>query len=99
MRDVSEDVSELRDIIARLERIEATMTTKADLEAVAKNVEIKALGRQAERIIAEGRALRGDLRLLISISNGIAVSVKGLIDHQMQLSERVSELEEEEPPR
>jgi len=97
MRDVSEDVSELRDIIARLERIEATMTTKADLEAVAKNVEIKALGRQAERIIAEGRALRGDLRLLTSICNGIAVAIQGLIDHQMQLSERVSELEEEEP--
>jgi len=49
MRDVSEDVSELRDIIARLERIEATMTTKADLEAVAKNVEIRALGRQVDQ--------------------------------------------------
>ena len=30
---------------------------------------------------------------------GIGVAVQGLMDHQMQLSERVSELEEEEPPR
>jgi len=52
------------------------MATKADLEAVAKNVEIRALGRQVERVITEGRALRGDLRLLTSICNGIAVAIQ-----------------------
>jgi hypothetical protein len=88
------------DIIQRLEKIEANMATKADLAelragltGVATNVSVRHLGEQIRQLITESRATRADVRLLTSICNGIAMAVQGLVDHQIQLAERVATLE------
>ena len=94
---IEDAIAEMRAAMASKTDLER-LATKADLEGVAKNVDIRRLGEQVKQAIGESRALRGDLRLLTSICNGIAMAVQGLADHSLQLSERVSALEEREPP-
>jgi hypothetical protein len=81
---IDEAIAEMRAAMATKTDLEP-LVTKVDLEGVAKNVDIRRLGAQVKQAIGESRALRGDLRLLTSICNGIAVA------------DRVSELEDEEP--
>lgn len=86
------------DVIVRLERIEAKLADLTEAMAgVARNVDIKLLQRRVEVQIAGGHALRADLRLLTGLMSGVATSVQALVDHQMQLTARVSALEVPEP--
>ena len=100
-----EDVNQrLAGIEAALAEMRAEMATKADLAAlraemkadlagVAKNVDVRHLGEQVAQMLREGRALRGDVRLLTGIGN----AVQALADHHLQLSDRVSALETAPP--
>ena len=74
------------------------MATKGDLAGVATNVSFRLLGEQIKQATAETRALRADMRLLTGIVTGMATSVQALVDHQMQLADRVRALEEPEAP-
>ena len=77
-----------KDDLAQLRR-----DIEAEFVGIARNVDITALGRQVGQAIAETRAMRADMRLLTGIVTGMATSVQALVDHQMQLADRVTALE------
>lgn len=95
----------------RLDRIEASLATlrsetatKTDITALrgemasfAKGADIRLLQRRVEQELTETRALRADVRLLTGLMNSVATSVQALIDHQMQLADRVGALETPTP--
>jgi len=55
------------------------------------------LQRRVEQEIAEIRAMRADMRLLAGVVTGMATSVQALVDHQLQLADRVGALEAPPP--
>jgi hypothetical protein len=80
------------------------MATKADLDALrgdmasfAKGADIRLLQRRVDQELAETRALRADVRLLTGLMNGVATAVQALVDHQLQLADRIGALEGEQP--
>jgi hypothetical protein len=91
---IREEMATKADFEVAIATAVAGLATKDDLAGIARNVDITTLGRQVGQAIAETRAMRADMRLLTGIVTGMATSVQALVDHQMQLADRVSALEE-----